>query len=83
MLTPTTAEAVKQLAMQRKGATIALTGYGDVASSDPAAQAAAMGLAVARTKAISNALQASGVPAGAIQMGAEAAGRGVLIRLLH
>ena len=83
VLTPAAADAVKQLAAQRKGGAIALTGYGDATSSDPAAQAAAMGLAVARTKAISNALQASGVPAGAIQMGAEAAGRGVLIRLLH
>ncbi len=82
-LTSATAEAVKQLAQQRKGAAITLTGYGDAASSDPTAQAAAMGLAVARTKAISNALQAAGVPAAAIRLGAEAAGRGVLIRLLQ
>jgi outer membrane protein OmpA-like peptidoglycan-associated protein len=83
LLTPSAADAVKQLAMRRKGTAIALTGYGDATSSDPSAQAAAMGLAVARTKAISSALQAAGVPAGAIQMGAEAAGRGVLIRLLQ
>lgn len=82
-LTTMTAEAVKQVALQRKGATVALTGYGDATASDPAAQAAALSLAVSRARAVSSALQAAGVPAGSIRMGGEAAGRGVLIRLLQ
>lgn len=83
VLTPATSEAVKQIALRRKGATIVLTGYGDATASDPTAQATALGLAVSRARAVSSALQAAGVPAGSIQIGGEAAGRGVLIRLLQ
>jgi outer membrane protein OmpA-like peptidoglycan-associated protein len=82
-LSPPTADAVKQIASHRNGHPIVLTGYGDAASSDPSAQAAAMELAIARAKAVAGALQAAGVPATAIQLGGEAAGRGVSIRLLQ
>ena len=81
-LTAAEADAVKKFAAQRKGAAIAVTGYGDAASADPSAQAAALGLAIRRAKAVSDALKAAGVPPAAIQAGGEAAGRGAFIRLL-
>jgi outer membrane protein OmpA-like peptidoglycan-associated protein len=81
-LTVAEADAVKRFAAQRKGATIAITGYGDAASADPSAQAAALGLAIRRAKTVSDALKAAGVPPAAIQTGGEAAGRGAFIRLL-
>jgi outer membrane protein OmpA-like peptidoglycan-associated protein len=82
-LTPATTEAVKQIASHRNGHPIALTGYGDATSADPNAQAAAMNLAIARAKAVAGALRDAGVPATAIQVGGEAAGRGLSIRLLQ
>jgi outer membrane protein OmpA-like peptidoglycan-associated protein len=75
-------ETLKKFATQRKGAAVAVTGYGDAVSSDPAAQASALSLAIARARAVSAALQAAGVPANAIQVGGEAAGRGAFVRLL-
>ena len=81
-LSPAETEALKKFALQRKGAAIAITGYGDAVSSDPSAQAAALPLAIARAKAVSDALVADGVPASAIQTGSEAAGRGAFVRLL-
>ena len=81
-LSPVAIEALKKFATQRKGAAVAVTGYGDATSSDPAAQASALGLAIARAKAVSEALQGAGVPASALQTGAEAAGRGAFVRLL-
>lgn len=83
VLTPLTAEAVKQAAAHRQGQTIVLTGYGDATSSDPAMQAKAMSLAIARAKALAGALEAAGVPASAIQIGGEAAGRGASLRMLQ
>lgn len=81
-LSPAELEALKAFAAQRKGAAIAVTGYGDAVSSDPAAQASALALAITRAKAVAAALVADGVPAGAIQTGTEAAGRGAFVRLL-
>ena len=81
-LSPAETDALKKFAMQRKGALIAVTGYGDAVASDPASQATALGLAMARARAVSDALKAAGVPAAAIQIGGEAAGRGAFVRLL-
>lgn len=82
-LTPGSAEAVKQVAAHRQAQTVVLTGYGDAASSDPAAQSAALTLAMSRAQAVANALNAAGVPASAIRIGGEAAGRGVSLRLIQ
>lgn len=81
-LSPAETQALKRFALQRKGAAIAVTGYGDAVASDPQAQASALSLAIARARAVSAALQAAGVPANAIQVGGEAAGRGAFVRLL-
>ena len=82
-LTATTKDEVTKIAARRKGAAIVLTGYGDATSSDPAAQAAALQLALARANAVADAFKAAKVPETALHVGGEAAGRGVNIRLLQ
>ncbi len=79
----TTAAALKAVAANRQKQTIVLTGYGDASSSDPAVQATALNLALARAQAAADTLKAAGVPASAIRIGGEAAGRGVSLRLLQ
>ncbi len=81
-LSPQTAAAIRQVAEHRQAQSIVLTGYGEAASSDPAAQSAAIALAMTRAKAVADALKADGVPAAAIRVDGEAAGRGVSLRLL-
>jgi outer membrane protein OmpA-like peptidoglycan-associated protein len=76
-------QTIKAFAGSRGGASVAVTGYGDADSSAPAAQAAAMSLALSRAQAVANALTANGVPASAIRINAEAAGRGAAMRLLQ
>jgi outer membrane protein OmpA-like peptidoglycan-associated protein len=73
---------LKDLAQKRGGSSIAVTGYGEAASSEPAAQSAALPLALARARAIAAGLQAAGVPASAIRLTAEAAGDGGAARLV-
>ncbi len=55
---------------------IAVTGYGDATSDDPAAQSAALTLGLSRARAMAAALTAAGVPATAVQVDAAAIGRG-------
>ena len=82
-LSPTALKEVKAFAAKRGGGTIAVTGYGDAASSDPAAQSAAVSLGLSRAQAVANALSAAGVPPDAVRVNAEAAGRGASLRLLQ
>ena len=77
------AATLKPLVAKRGSASIAVTGHGDAASSDPAAQSAALSLGLARARAVAAALTADGVPASAVQVGAQATGRGATVRLLH
>jgi outer membrane protein OmpA-like peptidoglycan-associated protein len=77
------ADEVKSFAATRGKGTIVVTGYGDSASSDPAAQSAALGIGLARATAIADALKADGVPADAVRVNAEASGRGASLRLLQ
>ena len=77
------ADQLKQLAGRRGNGIIAVTGYGDAASNDPDAQAAALTLGLSRAKAMAAALAADGVPASAVQMDAEAIGRGGTARLVQ
>lgn len=81
-LPPDAAGALKALIAGRGSAGIAVTGHGDAASNDPGAQSAALTLALARAKAVAGALEAQGVPASAVQVGAQAGGRGATVRLL-
>jgi outer membrane protein OmpA-like peptidoglycan-associated protein len=78
------ASALKQLASRRSsGGIIAVTGYGDATSNDPDAQAAALTLGLSRAKAMAATLTAAGVPASAVQVDAEAIGRGGVARLVQ
>jgi len=77
------AAVLKDVAAKRGGATIAVTGYGDAASSDPSAQTAALSLALSRAQAVANVLTGDGVPQAAVRVGAEAAGRGASVRLVQ
>ena len=82
-LNSTALEQINTLAATRGTRGIAITGYGEAASADPLAQAAALELALDRARAVSTALAAQGVPGTALRLNAEAAGRGVRLRLLQ
>jgi outer membrane protein OmpA-like peptidoglycan-associated protein len=77
------ADEVKAFAAKRGNGTIAVTGYGDSASSDPDAQSAAVNLGLSRAQSIVEALKAAGVPGNAIRVSAEASGRGASLHLLQ
>jgi outer membrane protein OmpA-like peptidoglycan-associated protein len=76
-------DLVASLAETRSGHAIAVTGYGDTASSDPLAQSAALDLALRRAQVLATALVARGVPYASLRIDAEAAGRGASLRLLQ
>jgi outer membrane protein OmpA-like peptidoglycan-associated protein len=82
-LTAPAADAVKAFAAKRGSGTIAITGYGDSASSDPDAQSAAVNLGLSRAQSIVDVLKAAGVPGTAIRVSAEASGRGASLHLLQ
>jgi outer membrane protein OmpA-like peptidoglycan-associated protein len=82
-LEPAAADTVKQLAMRRGNAVVAITGYGDATTNAPAAQTAALSLGLSRAQAVANALAAAGVPRDMIRVNAEAIGRGATARLIH
>jgi outer membrane protein OmpA-like peptidoglycan-associated protein len=82
-LTTPAADEVKAFAAKRGNGTIAITGYGDSASSDPDAQSAAVNLGLSRAQSIVDALKAAGVPGTAIRVSAEASGRGASLHLLQ
>jgi outer membrane protein OmpA-like peptidoglycan-associated protein len=75
-LSPPAQGALRQLALRRGTAAVAVTGYGDAASSDAPDQAAALPLAWSRAQAIARALETAGVPATMLRVTAEAEGRG-------
>ncbi len=82
-LPPTGNDTLKQLAARRGSGMIAVTGYGDATSDDPAAQSAALTLGLSRARAMAAALTAAGVPATAVQVDAAAIGRGGTARLVQ
>jgi outer membrane protein OmpA-like peptidoglycan-associated protein len=82
-LPPSAAAPLRALAGRRRNALIAVTGYGDAADPDPDTQAAALKLGLARAQTIANTLVAAGVPASAVQIDAQAMGRGGTARLVQ
>ena len=74
---------LKALAARRGSGIIAVTGYGDAASNDPDAQSAALTLGLSRAQAMAAALASAGVPRSAVQVDAEAIGRGGAARLVN
>jgi outer membrane protein OmpA-like peptidoglycan-associated protein len=75
-LSPAAQVALRQLAQRHGTAAIAVTGYGEAASSEASDQAAALPLAWARAQAIAGALQSDGVPSTLLRLTGEATGRG-------
>lgn len=82
-LSPEAAATAKQVATRLGNGAVIITGHGDADSSDPAVQTAAASLGLARAQAVAKALLAAGVPSAAVNVDAEAAGRGATLRLLH
>jgi outer membrane protein OmpA-like peptidoglycan-associated protein len=81
-LPATAASTLKALASRRGSGIIAVTGYGDASSNDPDAQSAALTLGLSRAQAMAAALTSAGVPRSAVQVDAEAIGRGGAARLV-
>lgn len=79
VLSTTALVSLRRFADGRGAARVAVTGAGD--ASGTGGDALALGLA--RAEAVANALRAAGVPAEAIQIGAEPAGRGAVARLIQ
>ncbi len=71
------------LAKKRGAASIAVTGFGEAVSSDPAVQAAALPLALNRARAVAAQLVADGVPGTAMRIAAEPQGSGAAARLVN
>lgn len=71
--------ALRRFADTRGGARMSVIGAGDASS----AGGDALGLGLARAEAVANALRGAGVPAEAIQIGADPAGRGAVARLIQ
>jgi outer membrane protein OmpA-like peptidoglycan-associated protein len=83
-LLPASATApLKQLAAKRGAATISVVGYGEASGATVDAQSTALTLGLARAQAMAAVLTASGVPAGSVQIDAQAIGRGGSARLIQ
>ncbi len=67
---------IQQVVGQRGPGTVNVVGFGDGDFSDPAAQAAALPLALERARAVAAALRAAGVPNTAIRIAADPLGKG-------
>lgn len=76
-------DEVKAFAAKRGNGVIVVTGFGDAAASDAAAQSAALTLGLSRAQVVSDTLKAAGVPPAAVRVNAEASGRGAALRLLQ
>jgi outer membrane protein OmpA-like peptidoglycan-associated protein len=75
--------ALRGLAKRRGSAGVVVTGFGEAAFDDPAAQQAALPLALSRARAIAAVLAASGVPATSMRVDAQAEGQGGAARLVN
>ena len=71
---------IKDAASHRGHGSIDVEGHGDAQSDSPAAQEAALDLALKRAQAVAAALEVQRVPPGAIRIAATAFGRGAEIR---
>jgi len=76
-------DALRALVQRRGAAPLQAIGYGDAAPGDPAAQSAALPLALSRARAIAAVLMASGVPSSLVHVEAEAEGRGGAARIAN
>lgn len=82
VLGPDQAKTLLAIASHRHGGTIFVHGYGDATSDAPQDQAQALTLAAYRARSVADALEKQGVPASAIQIRADAFGRGASAGLI-
>jgi outer membrane protein OmpA-like peptidoglycan-associated protein len=80
---PAAQDALRTLARIRGGAALQAIGYGDAPAGDPAAQSAALPLALSRARAIAAVLTAAGVPSSQVRLEAEAEGHGGVARIAN
>jgi outer membrane protein OmpA-like peptidoglycan-associated protein len=83
ILPPSARPAINKFAAARGARTIAVTGFGEAHSTDPATQSAALPLALDRARAVAAVLRAAGVPDAAIRIAAEPQGFGASARLVN
>lgn len=82
-LPPDAMASLRALAARRAGRAVQVAGFGDAQAADIATQAAALDLALARSRAIAVALAQSGVPISAIDQDAKAIGSGGTARIVE
>lgn len=75
-------QTLRDFIARRGNRTIEILGMGDAASDTPDGQATAVALGLARARAVAHALAALHVPQAAMRLGADAFGRGAVLRLL-
>jgi outer membrane protein OmpA-like peptidoglycan-associated protein len=83
LLPPSASAPLRQLAAKRGSGRIAVVGFGEADAATPAAQSTALTLGLARAQAMAAVLTSSGVPAGAVQIDAQAIGHGGSARLVQ
>ncbi len=74
---------LQSLAKSRGSRNIAVTGFGEAAATDPAAQAAALPLGLDRARAVAGYLAHLGVPPTSVRVDASPAGGGAVARLVN
>jgi hypothetical protein len=75
-------QALKDFASHRGRAGVEVIGLGEASSDTPDGQATAVALGLARARAVAEALAGLRVPQASIRVGADAFGRGAVLRLL-
>ncbi len=75
-------QPLKDFLSHRRGQIVEILGLGDAAADTPEGQATAIALGLARAQAVAAQLEALHVPAASLRLGADAFGRGAVLRLL-
>ena len=83
VLPPWVTPELRKLAAGRGARSIAVTGFGEAQSADPAAESAALPLGLNRARAVAAALRMAGVPDAALRIAAEPQGFGASARLVN
>ena len=83
VLAPDAMGVLHRIAVTRGTSRVRVAAGGDARSDTPEAQEAALRLALARAATASEALEAQGVPTGAIDVAADAFGRGAVVSVVH
>jgi outer membrane protein OmpA-like peptidoglycan-associated protein len=76
-------QALKDFLSHRKKQPIEIIGLGEASSDSPDGQAAAVAMALRRAESVASALVAMHVPQSALRLGANAFGRGAVLRLAN